>query len=339
MSLEPTEQVRYVRSEVEERDYEGLFNRWAEFYQRAHHGKTLVRGAEVPYHVSRQGASRFYVMPHFEELAISQWVVFVRYLKDHPNGRHRHQGGIALYALDGQGYSMVNGERYDWGAGDIVYLPLMPGGLDHQHFPAVPGEPATFMGIIYEPLIVGVGAEMTQLEPEEHGVGEASGAVAAGSKVSVSDIEPTLAGLVALRDYQRRAIAIPPLIRGEELAVDETGFGRLRWYLHPGRAGFAGTSPTLVFSTELAAGQSTDGLKIPGNGFMYVLEGEAEITVGREQHHCVPTDMVCLPARRSGITTSIDAGEEGAKVLVALANLSGLGGIALGADFALQPRS
>jgi hypothetical protein len=197
------------------------------------------------------------------------------------------------------------------------------------------------MGIIYEPLIVAVGAEMTQLEPQELPEGEVDDqATITGDTSEAIPVEPTLQGLIDLRERQREEIRLPMLIRGSELEVDSSGFGDLRWYLHPGRPGFAGTSPSLVFTVALAAGESTDELFTPGNGFMYVRDGTPKIGVDDEIHACVPGDMVCLPARRNGVRTWMEAPQTGdVNVLVAMANLGGLGGVALGADFTLNSRS
>ena len=69
------------------RDYEGLFDRWEELYRRAHYGKIHIRGSEVPVVDSRQGTSQFYIMPQFEELSLTQWVIFVRDHTGVPSGR------------------------------------------------------------------------------------------------------------------------------------------------------------------------------------------------------------------------------------------------------------
>jgi len=154
-----------VKPAAQSRDYEGLFVRWEELYKRAHYGKLHIKRTEVPVVDSRQGTSQFYVMPQFEELSLTQWVVFVRDHTGVPSGRHTHQGGITIFGVEGDGYSIVNGQRFDWSAEDAVLLPIVPGGLDHQHFRARDDRPSKFMGIIYEPLVVGLGAEMVQLEP------------------------------------------------------------------------------------------------------------------------------------------------------------------------------
>ena len=43
------------------------------------------------------------------------------------SGKHRHQGGLVIYVLEGKGYSIVDGERKDWEKGDLVLLPMKPG--------------------------------------------------------------------------------------------------------------------------------------------------------------------------------------------------------------------
>lgn len=45
--------------------------------------------------------------------------------------RHSHTEAM-LYVLEGSGYSVVDGVRYDWAAGDAVHVP--PKMTDHEHF-------------------------------------------------------------------------------------------------------------------------------------------------------------------------------------------------------------
>jgi quercetin dioxygenase-like cupin family protein len=49
------------------------------------------------------------------------------------SGSHRHTHTEAmLYVLEGKGYSLVDGKRYDWEAGDAVHVP--PRMTSHEHF-------------------------------------------------------------------------------------------------------------------------------------------------------------------------------------------------------------
>ncbi len=55
---------------------------------------------------------------------------------------HRHGGEAVLYIVDGKGYSMVDGERYDWQTGDAV---LVGKWAWHQHFNTDPNRVATLL--------------------------------------------------------------------------------------------------------------------------------------------------------------------------------------------------
>jgi hypothetical protein len=46
-----------------------------------------------------------------------------------------------------------------------------------------------------------------------------------------------------------------------------------------------------------------------------------------------------VPPRRDGVTVGVRAGKQESRIVVALANLSGLAGVAMGADLALRKRA
>ena len=265
------------------------------------------------------------------------------FVRDHtgvPSGRHTHQGGITIFGVEGDGYSVVNGKRFDWSAEDAVLLPIVPGGLDHQHFRARDDRPSKFMGIIYEPLVVGLGAEMVQLEPQTRTAQweAAKAGTVQGNGTAFAPSAPTLGALIELRERQRASLNMPALIRRADLPVDRNGFGELRWYVHPARPGFAGIAPMFVFTQRLEAGQESDLLTMPGNGYLYVLAGSPTVEVDDESFATAVGDIVCLPPRRNGLTLGVRAGPAESRVVISLANLSGLVGIAMGADLALRPR-
>ena len=61
---------------------------------------------------------------------------------------HKHNEAI-LHILRGQGYTLIDEERFDWSAGDTVYIPI---GAWHQHFNLESGEPAVILAIKPIPL-------------------------------------------------------------------------------------------------------------------------------------------------------------------------------------------
>jgi gentisate 1,2-dioxygenase len=94
-----------------------------------------------------------------------------------------------------------------------------------------------------------------------------------------------------------------------------------------------------LLTQRLDPGQSTDLLATPGNGIMYVLAGDPTVEIDGTAYACERTDLVCVPPRRDGVTVGVRAGRGESRIVIALANLSGLAGLAMGADLALRPRA
>ncbi|MDO8690410.1 MAG: cupin domain-containing protein [Dehalococcoidia bacterium] len=65
------------------------------------------------------------------------------------NGSHGHQNEAMFYILDGRGYEIHDGKRYDWEAGDVV---IVNNDCVHQHFNSDPHQPARMLVIKTKPL-------------------------------------------------------------------------------------------------------------------------------------------------------------------------------------------
>jgi mannose-6-phosphate isomerase-like protein (cupin superfamily) len=66
----------------------------------------------------------------FKATAVAISSIFVDLPKSKSHS-HAHPEAY-LYALEGDGYSEIGGQRYDWNQGDAVHVP--PGMMHHQHF-------------------------------------------------------------------------------------------------------------------------------------------------------------------------------------------------------------
>ena len=69
-----------------------------------------------------------------------------------PGGRtqkHGHVNEAAFYILDGVGYEIHDGVRYDWKAGDVA---IVHNNCVHQHFNASPDKPARALVIKTKPM-------------------------------------------------------------------------------------------------------------------------------------------------------------------------------------------
>ena len=106
------------------------------------------KAKDIKFRDGPQTYSRHYVEP---KDGITQ--TFHLHLEEYsPGGRsqkHGHVNEAAFYILDGRGYEIHDGVRYDWQAGDIA---IVHNNCVHQHFNADPVEPARALVIKTKPM-------------------------------------------------------------------------------------------------------------------------------------------------------------------------------------------
>ena len=143
--------------------------------QRSYTGQVVVRGKEQPFRMGRQGPVRYYLKPSRYSgepvgTALDHWQVFVMEVRKH-SGKHRHQGGLVIYIIEGEGHSIVDGEKLEWEGGDLMLLPMKPGGVEHQHFNKYPDKPVKWIAFIHSAANEWGSSEMVQIEhhPEWRG--------------------------------------------------------------------------------------------------------------------------------------------------------------------------
>lgn len=152
------------RGTVPELVYEKILKAKAQFIDQQNMGKIVIKASSREWQQGRQGRLRFYLEPlTYFDGCLQDWRVFMHDIRTH-SGKHRHQGGIVIYVLNGKGWSVVEGERVDWEKGDLLLLPMKPGGVEHQHFNADPGNPCHWVAFLYNPLADFVGCELRQVE-------------------------------------------------------------------------------------------------------------------------------------------------------------------------------
>jgi hypothetical protein len=153
------------RPPLQDNPYERSMRARADFTQRNLTGPLVVSLSDREWHHARQGKLLYYLCPvSHKESPLNQWRVFVHEIKT-VSGKHRHQGGLLIYVLEGKGYSLVDGERWDWAKGDLVLLPMKPGGVEHQHFNLEPDKGAAkWVAFINLPIHEHVASDLRQVE-------------------------------------------------------------------------------------------------------------------------------------------------------------------------------
>lgn len=141
--------------------YEKSFGFFAEAREKARAGRIVIKGSQVPLELSRQGYYKIYLTPKSEGVCSDLFMVFSTDIKNH-SGMHRHQGGLVIFIIEGEGYTLVDGRKVEWRAGDLILLPIKPGGVEHQHFSRDPGKPCKWVAFVYRPFTDFLGNEFEQ---------------------------------------------------------------------------------------------------------------------------------------------------------------------------------
>lgn len=159
------EAVKEKEAELKFNYYEDALNRWKATRDKARQGKKIIKGKEIPWQVGRQGIIGYYHTEPLQGHAMENLRMFVHEIRTH-SGRHVHQGGFNLFVLKGKGYTVVDGKRFDWSAGDLILLPFKKGGVEHQHF-NVDNRPSKWLAFSSIPVGEMVGFFMEQKENYE----------------------------------------------------------------------------------------------------------------------------------------------------------------------------
>ena len=152
------------RPPLQDNNYERNMRERKEFIERNLSGPVVIRREDRKLFQSRQGALLFYLCPNnHQETPLQHWRVFIHEIRTH-SGKHRHAGGLLIYVLEGRGYTVVDGERWDWEKGDLVMLPLRVDGVEHQHFNLDPDKPSVWMAMINMPIHEYLASDLEQIE-------------------------------------------------------------------------------------------------------------------------------------------------------------------------------
>jgi uncharacterized RmlC-like cupin family protein len=168
MSDSTTERVR-EREPEPGTVYDRVMEKQQADLHRANTGKIVMHKDELPIEQGRQGLLRFFLNGYEDpddptaQSAIEGWDVFTHDIRSQ-SGMHRHQGGLVIYVVSGKGHSLVEGQRVDWETGDLLLLPVLPGGVAHQHFNDDDSkESVQWVAFIYRPLHKAVGSFVEQV--------------------------------------------------------------------------------------------------------------------------------------------------------------------------------
>ena len=146
---EPVGHYHSQKDRIFVRPIQGAYN-LSEELKRLRSMPRVRKAKDLKFVDGPQTYSRHYVEP---KDGISQ--LFHLHLEEYgPGGRsqkHGHVNEAAFYILDGTGYEIHDGVRYDWKAGDVA---IVHNNCVHQHFNASDTEPARALVIKTKPMFM-----------------------------------------------------------------------------------------------------------------------------------------------------------------------------------------
>jgi hypothetical protein len=109
-------------------------------------GIQVIKEKDLPLETNRQGLMRWYMHPEIRDTALNTQLFFQQEIPPGSrSGRLKFQGGQVIMILEGRGYTLVDGVKHAWQAGDVLNLPLRAKGIVVQHFNTDPQNPAKFI--------------------------------------------------------------------------------------------------------------------------------------------------------------------------------------------------
>lgn len=108
----------------------------------------VIKGKELKLDGGPQFFSRHYVEPE-EGLTQTLHIHLEEFAPGGKTQKHGHVNEAAFYILDGTGYDVHDGVRYDWKAGDVT---IVHNNCVHQHFNASPKQAARALVIKTKPM-------------------------------------------------------------------------------------------------------------------------------------------------------------------------------------------
>jgi quercetin dioxygenase-like cupin family protein len=154
-----------VHTKVKTHPYEVMFETFKARRRMAESGQVVIRGEQRAWQTSRQGRSKYYLHIQADDVPTHDWMVFRKEVLTE-SGAHTHQGGLVIYVLRGHGYSVFDGVRIDWKVGDVLVLPVKPGGVEHQHFNLDPTGSSEWIAFVFLPFMHLTGSMLTQVKEQ-----------------------------------------------------------------------------------------------------------------------------------------------------------------------------
>jgi hypothetical protein len=98
-------------------------------------GLQVISESDLPLEVNQQGLMRWYMHPDIKDTVLTTYVACCQEIPPGSrSGRYKFQGDQVVFIVEGTGYTLLDGVKHVWKAGDVLNMPLRKPGIVVQHF-------------------------------------------------------------------------------------------------------------------------------------------------------------------------------------------------------------
>ncbi|HKT18626.1 MAG TPA: hypothetical protein VJR47_11330 [Stellaceae bacterium] len=109
-------------------------------------GSWIIKGKDMPWEINRQGKMQWYLHPAFDDMPLRSMIFFRQEIAAQSrSGAQRMPGGAIFYVARGRGYTLLDEERHDWNAEDVINIPIRADGVIVRHVNIDPIEAAVLL--------------------------------------------------------------------------------------------------------------------------------------------------------------------------------------------------
>jgi gentisate 1,2-dioxygenase len=278
---------------------------------RAETGRVHLRAADLLWERNRHALLGYYLHPFITDTALHTMQLFQNIIKQH-GGMHRHQGGVVIFVVEGRGYTIADDQKVDWQAGDLILLPMKPGGVAHQHVNLDSDKPSRWLAFISNAFREHTGYEIVQLQdaPEWQASSKTAPPAQPAPAPKIAAPAPRsepgapqnlLDELFAMRDeFRRRNRDGLKVVKGADLPWEHNAQGKMKWYVHPRKPDTC-TKTFLLYVQEIAPRGRSGKQRVPGGTAHVVLSGRMAAEVDGRRYDCEEMDCIALPIKHRGV--------------------------------------
>jgi hypothetical protein len=114
--------------------------------KRQRGGSWIIKGKDLPWEINRQGKMQWYLHPALDDTPLRSMIFFRQEIAPQSrSGAQRTPGGAILYIARGRGYTLLDEERHNWEAEDVINIPIRADGVIVQHVNIDPVESAMLL--------------------------------------------------------------------------------------------------------------------------------------------------------------------------------------------------